>query len=648
MPEVSDAAVLGGFVGTLIDGLVGAGVRNFCVCPGSRSTPLALTVVQHPAARVWMHVDERSAGFFGLGLAKLRREPVALICTSGTAAANFFPAVVEASYARVPLIVLTADRPHELRDRGAAQTIDQIRLYGTHAKWFVDLPEPALDPTLLSYVRAVASRAVSTAQLGPAGPVHLNCPFREPLIPEMGRGFGDWVLGVGGTGAGPNPLAPFPTREGGKSSFPPPLGEGEGEGEGASSLPQHPTPSTQHPRVASGSRTPSPGLVSALAEELRSLPRGLIVCGPQDDLGLAEPVADLAAALGYPILADPLSGVRCGPHDRSRVLDRYDGFLRDAEFVNRHAPEVVLRFGALPTSKPVLQFLQKYPVRQILVDGDAGWNDPALTATDVVQVEARLFCRLLADALADRSSSSSPGAVNSPWLAAWLEANERSDAAITRQVATTGELFEGRVFAELAELLPDGATVYAGNSMPVRDLDTFFPASCRGIRFLANRGVNGIDGVVSSALGASAGTEGPLVLVIGDLSFYHDLNGLLAAKLHQLRATIVLINNDGGGIFSFLPQAEHPEHFEMLFGTPIGLNFRAPVEMYGGRFRRVGSWEEFRAALRNSLESPGLDVVEVPTDRARNVVLHRATWRAISATLREVAGPAKLAGEGNR
>jgi 2-succinyl-5-enolpyruvyl-6-hydroxy-3-cyclohexene-1-carboxylate synthase len=582
------------FAGALVDELVRAGVHHFCACPGSRSTPLAVLIARHPGARLWMHLDERSAAFFGLGLAKALRQPVALLCTSGTAAANFMPAVIEAFYARVPLVVLTADRPHELRDCGAAQTIDQLRLYGGHVKWFVDLPEPDAAPELVRYARTVACRAVALARRGPAGPVHVNCPFREPLVPVS-----------------PDGAVPAEARSGGEP----------------------------YVTVASGPRAPEGALVRDVMALLASVPRGLIICGPQDDPFLAEAVIAAARALSYPVLADPLSGVRCGRHDRTVVLDAYDAFLRDADFVAHTPPQVVLRFGAMPTSKPVLQYLQRYPqCRQIVIDGDGGWNEPTGLAAEVLHVDGRLLCEALAAAAPARLAGDPERAA---WAQRWREANRAARVAIDRELAALDELFEGKVFAELADLLPDGAVLYAGNSMPVRDLDTFFRANERHIRFLGNRGVNGIDGVVSSALGAAAALQGagPLVLVIGDLSFYHDSNGLLAAKQHGLDATIVLLNNDGGGIFSFLPQAtEAAEHFELLFGTPHGLDFRPIAEAYGARFTRVRTWPEFREAVCAGIGGRGLHVVEVPTERRRNVALHRRIWPAVSAALRIACG----------
>jgi 2-succinyl-5-enolpyruvyl-6-hydroxy-3-cyclohexene-1-carboxylate synthase len=574
------------FVGALIDELVRSGVSRFCVCPGSRSTPLALMIARHPEAKLWMHLDERSAAFFALGMAKASGEPVAIVCTSGTAAANVMPAVVEAFYARVPLIVLTADRPHELRDCGAPQTIDQVQLFGAHAKWFVDLPEPDATADLLRYVRTVACRAVAMASQSPAGPVHLNCPYREPLVPVLGDG-----------------AVPAVER------------------------------SVAQPYVAisSGARTLDLERVNILAAELASRRRGLIVCGPQDDPLPAEPLVQLAEALDYPILADPLSGLRCGSHDRAMVLDCYDAVLRNDGFAGRHAPEVVLRFGAMPTSKPILLYLQRHKhCRQIVVDGGVGWNEPTRLATEAIHAEPGQFCASLASSL--RQQRTDMFGVE-PWIELWRTANRLAREAIMAQFENLDELFEGKVFAELAQLLPDGATLWAGSSMPVRDLDTFFPGSDRTIRFLSNRGANGIDGVVSSALGASVASTGPLVLVIGDISFYHDSNGLLAAKQHGLDMTIVVLNNDGGGIFSFLPQASEPEHFETLFGTPHGLTFQPLAALYGAQYNQATSWEEFRAATRRGIAEGGLHIIEVATARSRNVALHRGLWQVVDQTL---------------
>lgn len=571
---------LGRVVGTFVDALVAAGVHHVCACPGSRSTPLAIVLARQSRTKLWMHLDERSAAYFGLGLARASGEPVGLLATSGTAAANFFPAIVEANLARVPLVVLTADRPHELRDNGAPQTIDQLRLYGQHVKWFGDLPEPDGSDAQLRLVNTLGARAVATSLAEPRGPVHLNWPFREPLVPAGGGGF-------------------------------------------------HLPPIT----VRNGQLAPEAETVATLAHELRLRPKGVIVAGPQDDPRLAGSVIGLARRLGYPVLADALSGVRCGPDaDEALVIDAFDAFLRDGALAESLEPEAVLRVGAIPTSKPLQQYLERPAragTRQIVVD-PGGWREPTSGASDVLHVDPRLLCDALLDVLPERTDGQ--------WSARWREVNDAARCAVGRHLQALDELFEGKAFSQLADLLPSGALLYAGNSMPVRDLDTFLPRSRRSLRCLANRGANGIDGVLSSALGASAANAGPTVLVIGDVSFYHDLNGMLAARKHALDLVVILLNNDGGGIFSFLPQADQDaEEFELLFGTPHGLDFRPFVEGYGGRFMRVSDWPSFNMAVSEAVVRGGLQVVEVPTDRAHNVVQHRAVWRAVSEALKPAA-----------
>ncbi|HYM14191.1 MAG TPA: 2-succinyl-5-enolpyruvyl-6-hydroxy-3-cyclohexene-1-carboxylic-acid synthase [Dehalococcoidia bacterium] len=562
-------------VGAFVDELARSGVREACVCPGSRSTPIAMLLHDHPGIRVWMHLDERSASYFALGMAKASRRPVALLATSGTAAANFAPAVAEARYGRVPLVVLTADRPPELRELGAPQTIDQSRMYGSHAKWWLEMPLPEASEGSARHARMVAARAAITASEAPAGPVHLNFPFREPLIPALNHP-SSWGVERGGAIA-------------------------------ARSTPRRITPAELEP----------------LAQELRRWADGIIVCGPQDDPSLAAAVAELASALGYPLLADPLSLARCGPHDRSLVVDAYDAFLRDPGTADRLRPSVVLRFGALPTSKPLFEFLRRLRGAPQMIIDEAEWPDPIHAGTDVYHTNPVSFCRSLRSAFGEPRHDTAS-------VSAWMSRSMQARAAIEAGIGAGDDLNEPAVFADLARVLPGGATLYAGNSMPVRDLDTFFPGGPAEVRFLANRGANGIDGVVSSALGASAAGAGPLVLVIGDLSFYHDMNGLLAAKRHNLSATIVLINNDGGGIFSFLPQAEHPAQFEELFGTPHGLEFRAACELYGIGYERAPNRVQFRAAVTRSIGSPGVQVIEVRTERRSNVELHRAVWRGVA------------------
>ena len=598
------------YVNAFIDELQRSGVQDVVICPGSRSTPLALACATHPGIKVWMHLDERAAAFFGLGLAKQTRRPVALLCTSGTAAANFLPALVEAAMAHVPLLALTADRPHELRDNGAPQAIDQNRLYGKYAKWFVDVALPEATNEALRSIRTLANRAAALTMSIPAGPVHLNFPFREPLTPE------------------PVPDQPLPPPE------------------QRDAVAWHGRPANR-PFIAVTDAPLAalpPAHLHDLADRLRHAPRGLIIAGPQDDPALPEALVSLAKRLSYPILADPLSLVRCGPHAGDLVLSSYDAFLRDASFASQQEPEIILRFGAMPTSKPVLLYLKRYPSCPVLViDGRYGWEEPTQLASELMHAQPALLCQQVLELLGDTDAAvktREPTAqrANNDWLSTWINADRLTRQALQEGMEEFQPLFEGRVFSELAALLPAGATLYVGNSMPVRDLDTFFWASERPLRILGNRGANGIDGVVSSALGISARAENgePTVLVIGDLSFLHDLGGLVAAYLHHLSLTIVLINNDGGGIFSFLPQADHPAHFEQLFGTPTGLDVSYAVQMYGGQFQRVSSWEHFRQTVTKSISKGGLQVIEVQTERASNVQMHRRLWQRVSQALEKL------------
>ena len=588
-----------------VDELVRAGLRDVVICPGSRSTPLALALHAHSGLRCRVLLDERAAGFFALGLAKASRRPVAVLCTSGTAAINLAPAVVEAFYGRVPLVALTADRPPELQDRGAAQTIDQVRLYGTQVKWAVEVPPLDRTPGLLSYVRSIAGRAVATALAAPCGPVHLNFELREPLIPA-------------------GPLGPLPDDPNGRAVLW--------------------RPGAPFVELVEGRRTLTSDQLGALATRLAAVERGLIIAGPQDDPDFPAAVARLAAAAGFPILADPLSQVRLGPHDRSRVVARDDLLVRPGPWIESHRPEMVVRFGAMPTSKPILQMLQAVRPEMVVVDGGGGWRDSALLPATFVHADEALLADGVAAQLRRRGDRAVVG--SSTWAADWLAADESAGRALGSWLArprASNEHFEPRPFTLLQEMIPDGGILWAGSSMPVRDMDTFLPTGPRAIRCLSNRGANGIDGVVSSALGAAAAETGPVVLVVGDLSFLHDLNALVAARLHHLSATIVLVDNDGGGIFSFLPQASAddsgvglPDAYEELFGTPHGVDF-GPIVRALGSEHTVVEPGDLRRALADSIGAPGVQVLEMRTERARNVALHREAAAAVAAALDAIA-----------
>jgi len=605
------------YICAFVDELQRVGIHNVVVCPGSRSTPLALAVAAQPSIHTWMHVDERSAAFFALGMAKRAAQPVALLCTSGTAAANFFPAIVEAKLTHVPLLVLTSDRPHELRENGAPQTIDQTRLYGSHVKWSVDVALPEATNAALRYIRTLADRATALTTALPAGPVHLNFPLREPLTPAL---------------IANQPLPPRAERD--TIAW---LGR-----------PDNAPYVTVH---NSELRTPDSAVITHLMELTQKATRGVMLIGPQEDASLLEPLVHVAQLLGYPMLADPLSQMRSIGADRqSHVLTSYDAFLRIDAFVEKMEPDLILRFGPMPTAKPVLTYLKRYPACSLIViDGNEDWQEPTQLATELIHTDPVALCKALRTSLVE-ADVSRPSRyyitqkdalpqteADNIWLATWQQAEASTREALQATIEDFTEPFEGRVFSELSHLLPQGALLYTGNSMPVRDLDTFFWGSEK-LRIMGNRGANGIDGIVSSALGASAVGHGPNVLVIGDLSFFHDMNGLLAAKLHKLDLTIILINNDGGGIFSFLPQADYPEHFEQLFGTPLGLDFSHAASLYGGYYQRVEDWQQFRAATQRGMDDGGLHMVEVMTERESNVRMHRQLWQSVGHALTPFIG----------
>lgn len=564
----TSARVLRAFVAELVAG----GLRHVVICPGSRSLPMALALRAHPDLGILTHIDERAGAFLALGLARASRRPVAVLGTSGTAVVNFAPAVVEARHGRVPLIVLTADRPPELRDRGSAQTIDQGHLYGRAAKWYAELPVPD-DRVPEAYVRDVAARAMAVAAGTPAGPVQVNLPFRAPLLPD-------------------GPLAPEP-------------------GDQASS----------HLGTRPGNLGLSEADHAAIDAAVEASRRPLIVVGPLDRPDVVPIIGRLSTTIGAPIIADGLSGMRSGDHDQSRLVARADLVLRSEAFRRAHAPDLVIRFGAAPTSAGTLGFLDACDAPRILVD-DGTWDDPALRGGMFVRADPAIVAEAMVVADAN-------GSVDAAWRGAWVAAGDRADAAVRATLATFDEPFEGAVFAALEGRLPPGTRLVVSSSMPVRDLDTFLPGGPGPLRCIANRGANGIDGVVSTALGVAAADRQPVLAVVGDLAFLHDANALIGARLNDLSLTMVVIDNDGGGIFSFLPQGEVdrpeiglPEHYEQLFGTPHGMDVLAVARAFGATTVDLDP-ATIGEAITAALGRSGVQVLRLRTDRARNVVLHR-------------------------
>jgi 2-succinyl-5-enolpyruvyl-6-hydroxy-3-cyclohexene-1-carboxylate synthase len=562
-------------------------MRDACTSPGSRCTPLVLSLAREQRLRSHSHIDERCAGFFALGLAKSSGLPVAVTCTSGTALAELLPAVVEAREAGVSLLVLSADRPPELRESGAGQTIDQVKIFGDSAKWFFDVGVQELDLNRLRWMRTLACRAYWRALEGRPGVVHLNFPLREPLVTDGG---------------------PLPVDHTGRRA-------------GAPYVRRSPV----QPRGADGE--------AALRSLLASARRGVLVAGRHErhpPLGAAAAV--FCGAAGWPLLADPLSGARSG----DAAIAHYDAMLRDPVFAATHRPDLVLRVGDLPTSKPLREWLAGLDdTPQASLDAEGAWQDPAAVLTDSLALEPT---RALSE-LAGDPGVLSP--VDPDWLDAWRSADELAAEAILGVLAAGG-LSEPAVAAELGVLLPAQAALFVASSMPVRDIETFWPVRSDPPRVLCNRGANGIDGTVSSAFGAAADGRGPVVLLIGDVALAHDIGGLLAARRLGLPLTIVLIDNGGGGIFDFLPVAAasgegEQDIYTRHVATPTGLDFAHAAQLYGLAHERVADVASFREALERALTArpPGARIIEVQGERAANVALHRRVWAAVSGALGE-------------
>jgi 2-succinyl-5-enolpyruvyl-6-hydroxy-3-cyclohexene-1-carboxylate synthase len=556
--------------------LARCGMTDACTAPGSRSTPVVLSLAREPGLNAWSHVDERVAGFFALGLAKASGRPVAVACTSGTAAAELVPAVIEAREARVPLIVLTADRPPELRDVGAGQTIDQIKLFGGAVKQFVELGTHYATPSRVRWIRALACRLYWTALDGRPGPVHVNLPLREPLVLDAPLPDED----------------PSPPRRGGR-------------------------PWVAHPIVPVPATPPSVPVAPTS--------RTVVVAGREErDPQLGEALAAFAAAARCPLLADPLSGARRGPS----AIAHYDALLRDERLAAELRPELVLRVGDLPTSKPLRAWLAALDdVEQIAIDGEGIWHDPAGVVSARVDGNPRAVLAALTDEHRDAGDPA--------WLERWRMADAAAGTAMAGAIGDGADapLNEPLIAAELVAALPSEATLFTAASMPIRDLETFAPAREGPPRILANRGANGIDGTVAAALGAAAAGDGPVVLHIGDVALAYDLTALLSARRLGLDLTIVLVNNDGGGIFHFLPVAGEGADFEQHVATPHGLDFATAAALFGARHVPVGTAGELRDALGEALGAGGVAILEAKTERDANVALHRRVWDAVGAAL---------------
>ena len=571
------------YIAALVDEFYQLGVRHAVFSPGSRSTTMAMLFTEYEGFETYMNIDERSASFMALGIAKAHKEPTVLVCTSGSAVAHYLPAILEAQYSGVPLIVLSADRPYTLLHTGAPQTVDQQKIFGTAVNYYEELSVPQ-DEHYYTYPRQVARKAYMKAIDTKKGPVHINIPLFEPLVPELDRKHFE---------AGRSPYKVFKPNYGEVFSY-----------QNRSLL------LTQYKRV-------------------------LILAGPQIDVDEVESIHSFAENLQAPILADPLSNVRrcykaksidanhevasnCNndtymiqkKHFSDVVISTYDAFLADKDLWPVLKPDCVIQFGQIVVSKRVQQMVASWDnVEYIEVNPTMDSMNPTVKTTMHMQASIDMFTHLFA--------------VKNEFNA-YLNRWQRLEVAGKAQLSTAIEepsSFEGRTIRELQQHIPDNSQVLVANSMTIRDFDYFWFSGESDAVLYGNRGVNGIDGTVSTALGLATNGQ-PTYLVTGDLSLFHDLNGLAVAKTHNLNLTIILHNNDGGGIFEYLPQ-KGTKHFDYLFSTSQGLDYSGAAKLYGCGYTKISSPDELAPVLAKVSEKSGVHIIEIPTDREYSRQLHR-------------------------
>ena len=598
------------YIAALVDEFYQLGVRHAVFSPGSRSTTMAMLFTEYEGFETYMNIDERSASFMALGIAKAHKEPTVLVCTSGSAVAHYLPAILEAQYSGVPLIVLSADRPHTLLHVGAPQTVDQQKIFGTAVNYYEELAVPQEDH-YYTYPRQVARKAYMKAMDIKKGPVHINVPLFEPLVPELDHKHFE---------AGRSPYKVFKPNYGDVFSY-----------QNRSNNTSNPSNVSKASNVSYTKNTTDNNSNPLLVQYKKVL----ILAGPQIDVNEVESIHSFAENLQAPILADPLSNVRrwhktdaiddnhefninrSNDTDMTQkkqfsdvVISTYDAFLADKELWPVLKPDCVIQFGQMVVSKRVQQMVASWDnVEYIEINPTMDSMNPTGKTTIHMQASIDMFTHLYA---VKKESN------------AYLNSWQRLEVAGKAQLSTAIEepsCFEGRTIRELQQHIPDNSQLLVANSMTIRDFDYFWFSGESDAVLYGNRGVNGIDGIVSTALGLATNGQ-PTYLVTGDLSLFHDLNGLAVAKTHNLNLTIILHNNDGGGIFEYLPQ-KGTKHFDYLFSTSQGLDYSGAAKLYGCGHTKISSPDELSHVLAKVSTESGVHIIEIPTDREYSRQLHR-------------------------
>lgn len=566
-----------------VDRLANAGVKYACISPGSRSTALTLAFASNKNIETFPIVDERSSSFFALGLAKKSKSPVAIVTTSGTAVAELYPAIIEAYYQRIPLIICTADRPPVLRNSGANQTINQQNIFANHIRHFIDAGLP--DPKKLDTIKKIADDVIRISCSTDKGPVHINFPFEKPFEPKS---YTDEI--------------DIPTIENLFSN------------------------SAKHFSLSNQKKIN----FDALAAKFGKTERGLILVGFNNyETDFGKQLVNFSQTFGYPIYVDGAATFRFGNHSKNYFIDNLTAIVRAKSFQKQFDPEVIVQFGSAPTANVLLEYFKNSKAEKFLVNDFGDRNDPSLTAKNIIACNPTEFCESVI------SHTKKKAARKTNWLKNILSAQKIAEEIKNKIIVQADFPFEGRAVTELLAALPDKSNLMLSNSLPIRDVDFFASSNKKQLRIFTNRGASGIDGINSTALGIAKASKEPTFLLTGDLAFYHDSNGLHSALKHGIPLTVILINNSGGGIFESLPISDYPEFFASNFLTPLELDFAKLVKAYYGDYMRIGSWTELRKQVGTSSRRNGLRVIEIRTDARKSKLLRQKYWNAVAEKIDE-------------
>ncbi|GAB4295977.1 MAG: 2-succinyl-5-enolpyruvyl-6-hydroxy-3-cyclohexene-1-carboxylic-acid synthase [Ignavibacteriaceae bacterium] len=555
------------FSKAFLNELVSAGLKYACISPGSRSTPLTYTLAVHPKIKCFVNIDERSSAFFALGIAKATEKPVMIVTTSGTAVAETYPAVIEAFKSRVPLILCTADRPPELQNCGANQTINQQNIFRNHIRWFRDAGLPS--PAKIISVKKIARTAFEISTVKNRGPVHINFPFRKPFEENVKTDEIEFVK----------------LKE---SRTPLPIQKYKSD-------------------ILTGNK------IKLISDKIRNSGKGIIIVGPNNfKPKVLKKLIRLSQLTSYPLFADGCSQLLFNKDAFGKIISQYDSFLRAPVFKKQHKPGLVLHFGSTPASHVLEEFLYGIKCQRFMINESGDWFDPSKQSTAVWQTEPERFCDLLINSL----NSSGFKRKTNDFLRLFYESETKAADILQKELSKNQLLSEPSVLNEVVALINSNSNLFISNSLPVRDLDQFTLPLKKNINVYFNRGASGIDGIISTAAGIASVTKSENYLITGDLAFYHDLNSLYLLKKHRLNLRIILINNSGGGIFNVLPVSQYKNIFDEFFRTKHNLNFELLVSAIGLKFKRVESKKELRKELIN--ERDKASVIEIITDPVKS------------------------------